>query len=154
VSHSPRVSGIAPKVDTSPLLLYGRIGLEGEARLLLWHGPATLIENSYLGGPRMRIFHYRDLFFNGKFLRGQGHLDVPDHLLGGGNYFAYAPGFAIDDQVAKYISVCVEYEYQRWPTFKCFKCGDGGIGGLTPNGFSCGISYAIHSSRSDSAAKW
>jgi hypothetical protein len=46
--------GVGPYVDTN-LFLFGIVGFEGEARLMLWHGPGTLIENSYLGGPRFRL---------------------------------------------------------------------------------------------------
>src|SRR5215468_4551599 len=46
--------GVGPFLDTS-YFMWGMVGLEGEARLLLWHGPATLIESSYMGGPRLRI---------------------------------------------------------------------------------------------------
>jgi hypothetical protein len=138
--------GVGPYFDTSPVL-FGRIGLEGEVRLGLFHGPATLVENSYLGGLRARIFRYRNVNLAGKFLLGQGHLDVPAPALGGGNYFAYAPGATIDTIVRKHMSVRVEYEYQNWPGYKCFKCGNGGTGGLTPNGFSFGFGYAFHTPR-------
>jgi len=142
-----QIIGVAPYVDTSSFM-FRRIGLEGEARMGLFHGPVTLIENSYLGGPRVRIFRYRDLSFSGKFLLGQGHLDVPAPALGGGNYFVYAPGAIFESRVAKYVNVRVEYEYQRWPGFKCFQCSNSGSGGLTPNGFGFGVSYAIHTSNS------
>src|SRR6266567_1619159 len=138
--------GVGPYLDTN-YFLFDRIGAEGEARLLLFHGPGTLIETSYLAGPRMRLFRSGNLNLNAKFLVGQAHLDVPGLLLGGGSYFAYAPGVAIDYRVAPYIAVRVEYEYQRWPGYKPFKSGSGALGGLTPNGLSFGVSYAIHSSR-------
>src|SRR5215469_370223 len=102
--------GVGPYVDTNSFL-FGKIGFEGEARLGLWHGPATLIENTYLGGPRVKIFHYRQVYFNGKFLLGHGHMDVPDHLIGQGGYFVYAPGLAIDFPVGNHVAARVEYEY-------------------------------------------
>jgi len=134
--------GVVPHLDTSSLIL-GRIGLEGEARLLLFHGPDFMVQYSYLGGPRVRLFRKDKLLLTGKFLVGQGHLDITP-LLGDGSYFAYAPGGAIDYRFARYLSARIDYEYQRWPSYKCWKCGDGGVGGLTPNGFSFGVSYAIH----------
>ena len=118
---------------------------------MLFHGPATLIENSYMGGPRVRIFRHRDLTFSGKFLVGEGHLDVPAPDLGGGNYFAYAPGAVFDTLVSKHVGLRAEYEYQRWPNYHCFKCTGGATGGLTPNGFSFGVSYAIHAPGSGQA---
>ena len=118
---------------------------------MLFHGPDDLVENSYLGGPRLLLFHYRDLHFSGKFLVGQGQLDVPAPRLRGGSYFAYAPGGGVDFPVSKHVSARVEYEYQIWPGFKCFACSNSGGGGLTPNGLSFGVSYAIPSSHSGPA---
>jgi hypothetical protein len=120
--------------------------------MLLWHGPGTLIQTSYLGGPRVWLIRHRDLNLVGKFLVGQAHLDVPGLLLGAGSYFAYAPGIAIDYRVARHVAARVEYEYQIWPGYKSFKGGSGGRGGLTPNGFSFGVSYAIPSPHSGTAA--
>lgn len=134
--------GVVPHLDTSSFL-FGRIGVEGEARLLLFHGPIAMVQYSYLGGPRVRLFRYRDVVLTGKFLVGWAHLDVSPGL-GDGGYFAYAPGAAIDYRLKPFISARIDYEYQRWPGYSCFKCGNGGSGGLTPNGFSFGVSYAIH----------
>ena len=132
--------GVSPYVDTN-YFLFDRVGAEAEARFLFWHGPATLIETSYLGGPRVRLFRTGNLNLNAKFLLGTGHMDVPGHALGGGSYFAYAPGASIDYRVTTYVAARVEYEHQFWPGFPTNKEG----GGLTPNGFSFGVSYAIHS---------
>ena len=136
--------GVGTYVDTNFFVL-GKIGAEGEVRLMLWHGPATLIENSYLGGPRVRLVRFRHTDLTAKFLLGDGTLDVPGHLIGGGSYFAYAPGISIDYRVAQHVSARVEYEHQSWPGYKCFQCTNGGGGGLTPNGFSFGVSYKIPS---------
>ncbi len=134
-----QIIGIGPYLDTNFFLL-GKIGAEGEVRMMLWHAPATLTENSYLAGPRLRLFRYRDLNLAGKFLVGVGQLDVPGHDIGSGTYFAYATGAAVDYRVARNVSARVEYEYQRWPSYPVFR---GGSGGLTPNGFSFGVSYKI-----------
>ncbi|SRR5579871_2437739 len=141
---SENVLGVAPYLDTN-FFLGGKIGLEGEARLLLFHGPNTLVQNSYLAGPRVLLLDRRALRFTGKFMVGEAQLDVPAGLPRGGTYFAYAPGAAIEVPLARRISARVEYEYQFWPGFKCFSCTNGGKGGLTPNGFDFGISYAIPS---------
>src|SRR5579864_8672798 len=133
--------GVGTYLDTN-YFLFDRLGTEGEVRLLLWHGPATLIENSYLAGPRVRLLRTRDLSIAGKFLLGRASLDVPGHLLGGGSYFAYAPGVATDYRLTRYLAARVEYEYQRWPSYKPFRGGSNGLGGLTPSGFSFGITGA------------
>src|SRR5579863_1789381 len=49
---SHQLIGISPYADTSGLL-FGRIGAEGEARFLHWHGPDSLTEASYMAGPRV-----------------------------------------------------------------------------------------------------
>lgn len=140
-----QIIGAGTYLDTNFFLL-GKIGLEGEVRFMLWNGPNTLTENSYLGGLRVRLFHHGDLNFVGKFLVGEGQLDVPGHEIGNGSYFAFAPGAAIDYRLTRHVSARVEYEYQRWPSYPAFR---GGGGGLTPNGFSFGVSYKIPSRHSD-----
>jgi opacity protein-like surface antigen len=140
-----QIIGVGPYLDTNFFLL-GKIGFEGEIRFMLWHAPGTLNENSYLGGPRVRLFHRGNLNFAGKYLVGVGQLDVPGHDIGSGTYFAFAPGAAIDYRVARNVAARVEYEYQRWPSYPVFM---GGSGGLTPNGFSFGVSYKISSSHSE-----
>lgn len=137
--------GVGPYLDTN-YFLHDRIGIEGEARLLLWNGPATLVQTSYLAGPRVRLFRGRELSVAGKFLVGRASLDVPGHAIGGGGYFAYAPGLQIDYRLTRHVAARVEYEYQRWPGYPPFK---GGGGGLTPNGFSFGLSYAIQGAHSE-----
>ena len=129
-----QIIGLGPYLDTSSFLL-GRIGAEAEAHFLRWHGPAGLTEDSYLGGPRVRLFRYRGMHVTVKFLLGAGHLDVPSPKVGSGHYFAYAPGVAVDYRVARRISARLDYEFQRWPGFASQ--------GLTPNGFSLGFSYAL-----------
>jgi hypothetical protein len=128
--------GIAPFVDVNRLI-FQRLGAEGEARFMPWNGPAGLTQSNYLAGPRFGLVHFRNrYFFSGKFLMGLGHLDATSNGVGSGNYFAYAPGAVFEARVKKRLSARVDYEYQIWPSFL-------GGGGLTPNGFSFGLSYAL-----------
>jgi hypothetical protein len=127
--------GIAPFVDVNHLI-FQRLGVEGEARFLPWNGPGGLTQSSYLAGPRVGLVHFKRRFFvSGKVLLGLGHLDA-GHGVGSGNYFAYAPGAGLDVRLKKRLTARVDYEYQIWPSFL-------GGGGLTPNGFSFGLSYAF-----------
>jgi hypothetical protein len=133
--------GLGPYLDTSSFL-FGRISAEGEAHFMRWHGPAELTEDSYLAGPRVRIYHHKNLHLTGKFLLGAGRFTVPPPNVGTGNYFVCAPGAAMDYRVARRLSARLDYEYQFWPSFKGLATGSG-HGGLTPNGLSLGVSYAI-----------
>jgi hypothetical protein len=126
--------GIAPSVDANHLLPY-RIGLEGEAQFLHWRGPGPLTESSYLVGPRMPLWRYRVATLNAKFLLGDAHMSLPKGAIGNGDHFAYAPGAGVDVRVTRRINARVDYECQIWPTFA--------RSGLTPNGFSFGVSYAL-----------
>jgi hypothetical protein len=131
--------GITPYAHTKPFL-FQRIGAEGEARFLHWHGPEGMSQQSYLAGPRIYLIRYKRLIFNGKFMLGAAHLTLPPTAAGEGTYFAYAPGLDLDYRLARRIALHADYEFQSWPSFK----GTGtGQGGLTPNGLSVGVSYAI-----------
>jgi hypothetical protein len=136
-----QVIGMGPYVDTSSIF-FGRISAEGEARFLRWHGPADMSQDSYLAGPRVRLWRYRSLNFTGKILFGAARLTVPAPAVGTGTYFAYAPGAAFNYRFARRLSARIDYEYQSWPGFKGAKTG-GGHGGLTPNGFTIGVAYAL-----------
>jgi len=131
--------GLGPQVDTSSFL-FGRIGAEGEAHFLRWNGPTGMSQDSYLGGPRLRIARYHALHFSGKFLLGIGRIGLAPGQVGAGTYFAYAPGGGIDYRITRRVSTRVDYEYQVWPGFKGLNTGHTG---LTPNGLSLGVSYAL-----------
>lgn len=130
--------GITPYAEAHHLL-FRRLGAEGEARFLHWRGPGVLTETSYLAGPRIDIVQYRRLLLGAKIVAGIGHFSANGGA-GEGNYFVYAPGATLDYRLSRKLSARVDYEYQEWPSFK----GSGtGTGGLTPNGLSFGISYAV-----------
>ena len=131
--------GISPYAHTSSFL-FNRIGAEGQARFLHWRGPGHLTESSYMAGPRVVLFQKKKFVFSGRLLFGVARLSVPPTSFGSGTYFAYAPGGSVDYRVARRIFARVNYEYQIWPTFT----GSSGHTGLTPNGLSVGVSYAIN----------
>lgn len=120
--------------------LFRGLGIDAEARLLHWGGPGYMTQSSYLVGPRLEVFHFRQLTASPKFSFGESRISLQHGLAGSGSYFAFAMGAVLDYRLASRVSARVDYEYQRWPTFK----GDGsGQGGLTPNGFSFGLSYML-----------
>ena len=132
--------GVTPYAYANRLMLH-RLGAEGEAKLMLWHGPG-LTQTSYLGGPRVTFWNHHLIKLNGKFLMGIGHISLPSTATGSGSYFAYAPGATADFRLTTRLYGRVDYEYQIWPSFPGSRTGTG-HGGLTPNGLSFGISYPI-----------
>jgi opacity protein-like surface antigen len=145
------VLGISPFVDLDHLFLR-RLGAEGEMRFLRWGGPANgaITEDSYLAGPRYDLLHLKDrLRGTARLMFGGAHLAVPKGDAGGGGYFVYAPGGIVEFKVTRRVSARAEYEYQIWPTFSGIKTtSTSGTGGLSPNGFSFGVSYEILPPRS------
>lgn len=137
--------GIGPFIDLNHLV-FERIGAEGEARFLHWRGPGSgLTEASYLAGPRFGLMSFRrTLYVSGKVLIGDAHISVPSDPVGSGTYFAYAPGAVADLRITRRVSARADYEYQIWPSFRGIATATTtGKGGLTPNGFSFGVSYAL-----------
>ena len=126
-------------------LFFSRLGAEAEGKFLHWGGHvAGLSEDSYLFGPRFVLYRTKRLFvLNGKFLLGGGHANIPSGP-GTGTYFVYALGTVADFRMSKRWSARVDYEYQAWPGFKGISTATTtGTGGITPNGFSFGLSYAV-----------
>jgi opacity protein-like surface antigen len=128
-----------------------RWGVEGEARWLHWNGPSNQIESNYLGGGRYRVVNFYRLTGWVKLLAGAGLITTPGYPAPGslkGSYFAYAPGGTVDFPLTRQISLRGDYEYQIWPSFAGPASLDTNTGtvvrhanGLTPNGFSLGVTY-------------
>jgi hypothetical protein len=136
--------GIGTFADFNHLFLQ-RLGAEAEGRFLHWNSPESgLSEDSYLFGPRFVLFKTeRLLVLNGKFLLGGGHANIPAGR-GTGSYFVYALGATGEFRVSRRWAARVEYEYQIWPSFEGIPTATtSGTGGITPNGFSFGLSYAL-----------
>ncbi len=133
---SAMLFGAGPYADVDHLW-FRRLGAAGEGHFLVRNGQK---QYSYLAGPRIVVLNHRKLALNGKFLIGVTHLSLPPRSLGAGNYLTYAPGATLDYRLSPRLSARVDYEYQIWPNF----VGSGtGQGGLTPNGFSVGMSYTL-----------
>lgn len=126
-------------------------GAEGEARWLHWNGDSGQIESNYLIGARYRAASFGRLDAWLKLLVGGGLITTPSFPAAGslkGSYFAYAPGGTLEFHLTDRISVRGDYEYQFWPSFAGPPSYDANTGavirhanGLTPNGFSLGVSY-------------
>ena len=142
---SRQLLGLSPFVDVNRLF-FQKVGVEGELRFLHWRGPGQgITEASYLAGPRVGMVHFRrTVYASAKLLIGDGHINLPKNAVGQGNYFVVAPGIVGDIRLTKRLAARVEYEYQFWPNFASTpSVFSSGTGGLTPNGFSFGLSYAL-----------
>jgi opacity protein-like surface antigen len=125
-------------------------GAEGEARWLHWNGSAGEIESNYLAGGRYRAFRYHRLNGFVKLLMGGGLITTPGFPVAGslqGSYFAFAPGGTLELRLTDRVSLRGDYEYQFWPSFAGppTYSATGSLlqhnSGLTPNGFSLGVTY-------------
>jgi hypothetical protein len=130
--------------------LHPRWGAEGEARWLDWNGQDHEKISNYLLGGRYRVFQYRRLNVWGKFLVGGGWITTPGYPQAGsikGSYFAYVPGAEFEYRLTRKIAIRYAYEYEIWPSFAAppTYSTTGALvehnHGLTPDGFSLGVSY-------------
>jgi len=125
-------------------------GAEGEARWLHWNSNGGQVESNYLAGGRYRAIRFAGLDGWVKLLVGGGWITTPNFPAAGslkGSYFAYAPGGTLEYHLTHHIAIRGDYEYQFWPSF----AGPPSVSpsgtvtehdsGLTPNGFSLGVSY-------------
>lgn len=127
--------GVAGFADVNRIVW--KLGVEGEGRWLLWRGPgANIQEDNYLVGPRFQVLARRRLSLNVKALAGGATFH---HNSSWGGWTAYAPGATVGYRLSPRLMVRGDYEYQIWPDF----VGARGPHGLTPNGFSFGMSYRL-----------
>lgn len=131
--------------------LRAKWGAEGEARWLDWNGDGGQTISNYLLGGRYRVLQYHRLSGWGKLLMGGGWIQTPNYPQAGslkGSYFAYVPGGTLQFRLTDRISLRGDYEYEKWPSFNGPQGYSGGVlvqhnSGLTPNGFSVGVTYRI-----------
>jgi hypothetical protein len=138
-----QLMGISPYIDVKTMLS-ARVRMEAQGRFLHWHGPGSLTETSYLAGPIVRLWQYRQLTLSGKLLVGRTKLAIAKPAVGSGSYLAYAPGALVDYRVWRRMSARLDFENQIWANFKGVKTRTtDGTGALTPTGLSFGLSYAL-----------
>lgn len=137
-----RLQGIAVFGDLDRIFLR-HLGAEGEARWLTFNQPAGETQSHYLIGPRYRFIRYHGFSVYGKFLMGGGFITYPNKI-GSGSYFAYTPGATVEYRITRRFSARGDYEYQFWPAAPGIEFTfPNPSNGLTPNGFSAGVSYHI-----------
>ena len=127
-----------------------RWGAEGEARWLHWHGVGGQVESNYLIGPRYRVYQNGGFDLWPKIMLGGGWITTPNYPQAGsikGSFFVIGPGVTSDYRLTDHWAARADYEYQFWPSFAgpTTTNSSGQVvqhnHGLTPNGFSVGVSY-------------
>ncbi len=127
-------------------------GAEGEARWLHWNGPGGEIESNYLAGGRYRAYRYHRLDAWAKMLAGAGLITTPDYPCGRqperqllrprSRRNPRAAHDAIASPCAAITSTSSGPLSLGPPTYDL---STGALvqhnSGLTPNGFSLGVSY-------------
>ncbi len=120
-----------------------RLGVEAEIRLLDLNSVLGLTEKTYMGGVIANAYQYHRFTAYGKFLVGLASANYPNNI-GYGSYFAYEPGGGVQYRLSPRFKLRGEYDYQLWPSAPGFVfTAPRPSTGLTPNGFSVGISYKI-----------
>ena len=118
----------------------GRLGLEGDARLMHFGGFADSTESSYLAGPKVYFLSRGRFQPYGKFLLGEGKIHYPFQI-GNASYFALAPGAGSNYRLSRRWMLCAEYEYQIWHDSPGY--ANEPKHELTPNGFHVGVAYRV-----------
>ena len=145
------VSGFKPDYGNAYLLGLGatfdfnftpKIGMVGEARWLHFHNSEDGDEkqSDYLVGAKYRVWRYKKLDFDAKFLIGGVWITFPLDI-GTGSYFAYAPGGFVDYRFSRRWSARGGYEYQILPSAPNIPGQPSH--GLQPHGWTAGIEYTI-----------
>jgi hypothetical protein len=126
-----KLLGVAAIVDVDTRR---RIGLEAEARWLLFHQTNDLHVTTWEAGPRYHFTHGKFQFY-GKGLIGVGQFNFP-YNYAKGTYLLIAPGGGVDYRWSRKVTFrLADVEYQYWPQFT--------YGAMTSVGVSVGVRYNI-----------
>jgi hypothetical protein len=116
-----------------------RIGIEGEARWLIFHQTANVRAATYMIGPRyyMEFGRFQPYV---KGLVGVGEINLA-YNYGTGSYLVVAPGGGVDFRINHRIRIrAVDFEYQYWPQTYLSPSTNGGMSSM---GVSSGIRIRI-----------
>jgi hypothetical protein len=117
--------------------LYRRLGVEAEARALIFNEDEGVHQTTYLAGPRVST-HGRGLRPFSKLLAGRGEFRFPFGYAHG-SYFVVAAGGGLDwrpgSSRSRFLIRVLDAEYQFWPQFS--------FGELHPYGISSGLSVRV-----------
>ena len=126
-----KLLGIAAIVDADTRR---RLGIEAEARWLMYHETNGLKATTWSAGPRYHFSNGKFQFY-GKGLVGVGQFTFP-YNYAHGSYLVISPGGGVDYHWKHKISIRVaDFEYQYWPQFT--------YGAMSTYGLSAGVRYRI-----------
>jgi hypothetical protein len=126
-----KLLGVAAVVDVDTRR---RIGIEGEARWLMYHETDGLHATTWSIGPRYH-FSKGKLQFYSKGLIGIGDFTFP-YNYAHGSYLVISPGGGVDYRWRHKVSFrLADFEYQYWPQFT--------YGAMSSYGLSAGVRYHI-----------
>ncbi len=122
------------------------LGAEAEVRLLDLRKVQGQTQKTFLIGPRINAYRYNKFTFYGKALGGLGLINYPYSpgttiSIGYGSYFTFAIGGGAEYQIRPRLKIRGEYEWEDYPTAPGFAGQPSN--GLTPSGYSVGVSYRI-----------
>jgi hypothetical protein len=91
-------------------------GIEGEARFLEFNRPENIHAETYLAGPRYKVYLGKFQLY-GKGLIGYGQFHYP-YGYGTDSDFVVAPGAGVDYHISPRVHLrLADFEYQYWPEF-------------------------------------
>ena len=112
-------------------------GVEAEANFGGLEAKDDIGENTYFIGPR-GTYHFRKATLFAKVMFGRG--TITNQAYGFNNasssYNAYSFGAGVDYRLYRFINGRVQYEEQKWPSFKPHT--------LSPSQVSVGVAYVFH----------
>jgi hypothetical protein len=117
------------------------LGAEGEIRLLDLNKPSGQTQKNFFAGPIVDAYRYHRFTGYGKLMLGIDSINYPSGI-GYGTYFAFAPGGGVEYRLNSRLKLRGEYEYQFVRSAPGFP--NQPSNGLTPSGYSGGISYRIY----------
>jgi opacity protein-like surface antigen len=136
------VEGSDFKPDYNPIGGRSRyLGAEGEIRLLDLNKPSGQTQKNFFAGPIVDAYRYHRFTGYGKLMLGIDSINYPSGI-GYGTYFAFAPGGGVEYRLNSRLKLRGEYEYQFVRSAPGFP--NQPSNGLTPSGYSGGISYRIY----------
>lgn len=126
-----------------------RLGVEANFRFLTLNKPSGQTQKNFFGGPTVMVYQHRKFTANAKLMLGGVSINYPYYpdttsSIGYGSYFALAPAGNVEYRLSPRLKLRGEYEFVFIPGAPGYAfTAPAPSNGLTPTGFSIGLSYRI-----------